>query len=289
MRIATFAAAAVVFLFAGTVLQAQESRATIVLKDGRALEGRVDSVSGTSLKWWLPGLPQPQTYQFDQIDFIDFPQPPEWLEVMSLFDKGRYAEAAERFKAISLQRDSKTHYPAPGNFATLAERRLLDCYRRLRRPQDIAYTAKRIEWNKLPASERTQEGIIDCWAAVGDGNWEEAEKRVAATREEIPAVSSVAAELDYVAGLVHLGKGEGAEASVLFARAYGPDACADAALAADAMRRAIELVLADPERRDELRALVRLYAGLHGNGQLWEGSADSLKNLLTDDSSGGGK
>ena len=168
-----------------TPVTAHAQSSMIMLNDGRALEGRVESVAQDSLKWWLVGLPQAQTLKYDQIKYVEFAQPQNWVNVMTLFYFFLFAAAAEIFKDISLQRNSATFYPAPGNFATLADRRLLDCYRRLRMPKEIAYISKRIEWNKLPPSEREVASIIDCWSAIGNGEWELARAAYEKARAEL--------------------------------------------------------------------------------------------------------
>lgn len=257
----------------------QGRSSAIVLKNGQALEGEVKEVTETGVKWVLPGLPQPQIYRYDQIDSIEFAPTEEWHEAMTLFRQGNYPEAAKKFKAISLKRDSSTHYPAPGNFASLADRRLLDCYRRMRTASDIAYIAKRIEWDKLPSRERLVEGIIDCWAAVGNENWAEAEQAIESAKERRLAISPASAELAYVAGLIASGKNQPNEAVLHFSRAYGPDAAADASMAADALKQCIEIVRTDSERASELRAMVRLYIELHGNGSLWDEADDFLRTV----------
>lgn len=268
-----------IVLWGTSVAFGQGRSSAIVLKNGQALEGEVKEVTETGVKWVLPGLPQPQIYRYDQIDSIEFAATEEWHNAMTLFQQGNYPEAAKAFKAISLKRDSSTHYPAPGNFASLADRRLLDCYRRMRTASDIAYIAKRIEWDKLPSRERLVEGIIDCWAAVGNENWDEAEKAIETAKEKRLAISPASAELAYIAGLIALGKEQPNEAVLHFSRSYGPDAAADASMAADALERCIEIVRTDSERASELRAMVRLYVELYGNGSLWEEADDFLRKI----------
>lgn len=260
-------------------LSAQEGGATIFLKDGRALSGDVVSVGQTQLQWRIPNLPQPQTLQFEQIDFVEFPPPEAWTVAMERFDRGEFSEAAEAFKAISLQKNQQTHYPAPGNFATLAERRLLDCYRRLRQPEEIALVSRKIEWDKLPTAERGVASIIDCWSAVGNGDWLGAQEAFTKARAEVDDTDPAASELGFLNGLISIGLEKPDDASVEFGRAYSPDAAADPAMAADALRSAIEQILPNRERRAELRAMVHLYSELHGNGKLWDGAGDFLTKM----------
>ena len=78
----------------------------------------------------------------DQVDYVEFEQLAIWPQIMEAFNNGEYERALKGFEPISNTRTGATHYPAPGNFATLAERRLLDCYRKLRRWKDVSLCTK---------------------------------------------------------------------------------------------------------------------------------------------------
>ena len=280
MKVVKQFAVAVALLVGGLgSMAAQDGGTMIFFKDGRALTGTVTSIGQTQLQWRLPGLPQAQTLNYDQIDFIEFPQSSQWVEVMELFQNGQFDQAAEIFKAFSLQKNQQTFYPAPGNFATLAERRLLDCYRRLRLPEEIALVSRKIEWDKLPESERAVASIIDCWSAVGNGDWQGARDAFTKARAELDDTDPAAAELGFLNGLISKGLEDPDDSAVQFGRSFAPDAAADPSMAADALRQAIEQIIPNTERRAELRALVHLYAELHGNGKLWDGAGDFLTKM----------
>lgn len=253
--------------------------AMIFFKDGRALAGRVSAVESDRIFWSLPGLPQPQAFPYTDVESVDFPQPLAWREAMAIFDQGDYEAAAEKFRVIADTRDKTTYYPAPGNFSSLARRRLLDCYRRLRRAEEISVLAKTIDWERLPKEEREMAGVVECWAAVGVKDWEGAKRAFEKARKETSEIDPAAGELAYLNGLILIGTGELEEASMQFGRAYAADASADAGMAADALKRAIQATQADPDRIAELRALVRLYAELHGNGKLWPEAGEALERL----------
>lgn len=263
----------------GAGAQEDIEAAMIFFKDGRALAGRVSAVESDRILWSLPGLPQPQGFPYSEVDFVEFPQSIAWREAMALFDEGNYREAVAKFRTISEARDKSSYFPAPGNFSSLARRRLLDCHRRLRQAEEISVLAKTIDWERLPKRERGMAGIIECWAAVGRENWPEARQAFEKARKETAEIDPAAGELAYLNGLILIGEGKPEEASVRFGRAYAADASADAGMAADALKRAIQVVQLDPERIAELRALVRLYAELHGNGELWPEAGEALKRL----------
>ncbi|MCB1230008.1 MAG: hypothetical protein KDN19_07075 [Verrucomicrobiae bacterium] len=257
--------------------------ATVFLKDGRAFSGRVSAVESDRVLWKLPSLPQPQAFPYDQVDYVEFPTSPEWREAMSFFENGDFEKAAAAFTKISQDLTKATFFPAPGNFASLAKRRLLDCYRQLRRPAEISNLSKTIDWNRLPASERDVTSIVDCWAAVGREQWDVAKAALEKAGPEIGDIDPASAELAYLHGLILTGTGENEEAMIEFGRVYAPDAAANESMAADSMRRTILLMQADPERMPELRALLRLYALLHGNGKLWEDASKPLQKMLAEE------
>jgi len=113
------------------------------------------------------------TIRFDheEVDRVDFPPMVEWERAMSEFVQRNYEEAAEQLEAIARAKTPANYYPAPENFSTLAERRLLDCYRRLLDPERLAPVARRIDWSLLGSEEREVRPVAEVWATVGEGKW----------------------------------------------------------------------------------------------------------------------
>ncbi len=270
-------------LFAGLYLLpsvAAQELSTVYLLDGRGLEGSVDRVTDTSLHWKLASGVGSTIIPLASVDRIEFPQPDLWQEVMAAFEEGKYKEAESIFVKISKQRTSATYYPAPGNFATLSERRLLDCYRQLRDFEELRYIARKIEWDKLPRAEREAAPLMACWAAIGGSEWDEALKLADIAEEKS---SGWASELGLIRALSYKGKGEPSEAVVALAEIFGPYPGLDRDLAREALMEASTILANDPERKPELTAMVHTYAALYGRGDIWEGASSYLEELLSED------
>ncbi len=267
-----------------TTAAAQSSvPATVYLKNGREFQGIVASVSRDQIQLKLEqdsaGL---VGFQHREISHVDFSPNLEWSDAMQAFGQRDYQEAALKFEAIAKKRNASTFYPAIGNFSTLADRRLLDCYRRLMEPEKIPPVVERMEWGKLPPFERSASDVANVWAAVGSKDWESAITAADDALQKTRPGSADANEISYLRGLAYDEKGEDEAAVLAFGSVIGPYPGTNRRTASDAIRRSAAILAKNPERKSELQALVHIYARSFGNGKLWPEATPEMKQLLAE-------
>ncbi|MFT5465277.1 MAG: hypothetical protein ACI8UO_000365 [Verrucomicrobiales bacterium] len=271
---------AIFLTFASGVL-AQGEPSTIYLKTGEKLEGEITEVSQAALQWRIPeAAAGTRSISFSDVIWVAFPPTEQWRAALTAFYTNNYEEAIPKLKAIASTKSSSTFYPAPGNFSTLADRRLLDCYRQLIQPSEIPVIQDRIEWEKLPPEERGVKIILDLWSAVGKENWDGALTIAAKLDEELEPGHGARAEVAYLRGRALESKGEGAEALLAYGGIIGPFPGASRRLTSDALKRTAALLEKDAERAGELKAIVHIYAKSFGNGTLWAEATASMRKLL---------
>ncbi|NNE90728.1 MAG: hypothetical protein HKN23_03695 [Verrucomicrobiales bacterium] len=255
----------------------------VTLKNGNVVEVVIMQVAGDHITWRYLAGGNVSKLPFSEIDGIEFPPTPEWSEAMEAFDNGDYEKAAVKFKDMSLTKGPSTYYPAPGNFTNLAQRRLIDCYRRLRKPFEINMLRPNIEWDKIPSDERKVSGVVACWAAAGTDNHDEALKMIEEESKKLDWTDPLRGELAYIRALVHKARGDEPNAIVAFGEAYGAYPGVDPDLSADAMSQAVTMLSAYPDRKDEMKSVIHMYAGMYGDGKLWEGATPDVVKVLDDD------
>tara|TARA_R110002096_G_scaffold316010_22_gene510472 strand:+ start:3874 stop:5136 length:1263 start_codon:yes stop_codon:yes gene_type:complete len=248
---------------------------SLYLRDGRTLEGTYAGDAGDRLNWQMEA--GSTSVPMNQVDYIDFPAPRVWEEMMTAFGNGDYAAAAVGFAPVSNNKTRATYYPAPGNFANLAERRLLDCYRKTRNWGELRYVFMKSEWEKLPIMEREIRPVMAVWAAIGGEEWDQALKLADEAERQIPGMAN---ELGFARAMAYKGKGDSKGAVIALAEAFGPHPGMDRAMAEEALAEAANILREDPERQPELQALVHIYAGLFGQGKLWDGAPPLFQELL---------
>lgn len=273
-----------IFLLAFAAGAAAQTEPSIVyLKNGQKLEGEVAGSDATKLQWKVPGAAAgSRTIPYSDIIWVDFPDSAAWREALTLFYSNQYQEAAEKLTAISISRGKDSFYPAPGNFSTLADRRLLDCYRRLILPAEIPNVQQRIEWDKLPPDERDAQVVIDLWGAIGSSEWDRALEIAGQLDKELAPGHAALAEVAYLRGRALEAKGQKGDAVFAYADIIGPFPGANRLLAKDALKRSAAMLDGDAERGAELKALVHIYAKSFGNGQLWTEASAAMKALLNE-------
>jgi tetratricopeptide (TPR) repeat protein len=270
------------FAFGPPAAKAQDV-VSIQLKDGRFLEAIISSIEADEVEWRSPSGAPTQPIPYERIDMIHFSATPEWSQAMELFENGEIEKAVEIFKPISVDVTKRTYYPAPGNFATLAQRRLLDCYRALSLPTDIAYIQESMQWDKLPKHERNLASIIDLWAAVGNGKWEEGIEAAETARKAYRTTDPEVNEIGFLLGRIYKKLKDPEKALIYFGEGYGL-VTSNPRLAATSMIEAAgiltKIVPDFPERESELKATLHLYAEMIGKGELWEGAEPVLVALF---------
>lgn len=250
----------------------------LFLLDGQTIEGTLTELREDRLLWQEVDAPGSITIPLARVDYISFPDPEQWTPLMEAFQNGNYEQAIAGFAAISSKRTPATHYPAPGNFATLSERRLLDCLRALRRWADLRAVQSNIEWEKLPVSERSEKPLFDLWADVGAESWQKVIDTADTVFEQVP---SGGPEIGYARALAFKGLGREEDAIVALAETFGPYSGSNRELAKHALIEAANLMANDPLRQPELKALVHTYAAIYGDGVIWDDSTELQQQLLT--------
>lgn len=271
-------------LLASAGLAQSQVPATAYLKNGRNFQGIVVSVNRTKIDFKLEqaaaGL---VSFKHDEIRHVEFSPNTEWAEAMQAFTQRNYEQAAVKLEAIAKKRNPTTFYPAIGNFSTLADRRLLDCYRRMMKPEGMPAVVNRIEWDKLPPAERDAYNVASVWAAVGQKDWEGAVKAADEALRDVPPGSGDANEASYLKGLALDENGDDDKAVVAFGAVIGPYPGANRRTASEAIRRSAAILAKSPDRTGELKALVHIYAKSFGNGKLWPEATPEMKKLLAEE------
>lgn len=294
-RKASFWAAAVFTLLSGD-MKGQE--VTIELSNGTILSARVESVDSSSMAIRAGAGQAIARLDYAQIDSVEWPETPAWIEAEQWFRLGRYQEAVETFREIAGKKDSReTFYPAPGNFATKAQLRLLDCFRLLGDADKLAEMFPQLEADKLPASQRKLPVTYRAWADVGSEKWAEVLKATEPDAKNPARTTEEGIELAYLRGIALEESGRVSEAQLAYASAYSLNAATDLRLSEWALRRSIAMLertaaereKARDERREEaedlfeLRAQVKLYASLFGKGNLWDEAGPLAVAALEED------
>ena len=262
---------------------AQSEPAVVYLKNGQTNQGEVLSVRPDRIELKLPNLEAGALGIFyREMLYTDFPDPPAWRQAMQAFFSNDYEEAATKLESIAASRTSANFYPAPGNFSTLADRRLLDCYRRSLKPEKIPAVYRRLEWDKLPPDERKAEVVSELWAVVGEAQWDQAIQIANRLEKNLEAGDWNIIEISYLRGLAYENKMMDADAIISYGGVIGPYHGLNRRISSDAIKRSAGLLAKDPERTRELKALVHIYAKSFGNGKLWDGATSEMTKMLSE-------
>ncbi len=256
--------------------------AVLFFPDGSTRQGEVVSFDEEGIEIRLSGFSQGSAgFPYERLAGIQFPPTPEWREAMERFEEEDYAEAARQFERIRRQRTKRNYYPAPGNFATLGDLRLFDCYRRMLDLGAVTGVVERLEWGKLPANEREGEAKARLWSLAGQQRWDAVLEEAGRLRSEgDPLRDGGLAEASLLRGLALEAKGEAGQALVAFGEASAIYPASNREIAAEAIKHAAEILRDRPAREQELKGLVHLYAASFGGGELWEGAGAALQALL---------
>ncbi|MEM7145486.1 MAG: hypothetical protein AAF591_10135 [Verrucomicrobiota bacterium] len=252
--------------------------------DGREISGTVVAVGEKDFRWRLDGSRDEQTTPYSQVEWIEFPPLDGWDDAQLLLEDGQYEEAAAYFDEIASVRHTGNYHPAPGNFATLAQLRALDCYRRVVNLERIVALARLFEPELLPPSEEPPGVILGVWADVGAGDWEEAKVKLDAI-EGIAGDSREAIELGYLRGVVFSELGQPDVGLTELAKTYTINLGTEPDIARAAIQKSTDILVSMElaERMPEVKGLVHLYAGIYGGQELWDGASADLAALKDKD------
>jgi hypothetical protein len=281
-RFCTWCAAAMVL--ASGVLSVSAQVSVVHYPDGREIAGTVVGVNENDFRWRLEGSRDVQTTPYSEINWIEFPSLEGWDDAQLAFEDGQYEEAAKYFEKIASVRYSGNYHPAPGNFATLAQLRALDCFRRLVNMEQIVALARLFEPELLPPSEKNPGAVLEVWAAVGAEKWEEA-KAIIDTIEGVEADSREAIELGFLRGMILSELGQPDLGLTELAKTYTINLGTEPGLAKAAIRKSTDILVSMElqHRMLEVKGLVHLYAGIYGGQKLWEGASEDLVALLKEE------
>ena len=263
-----------VILLAGGVGRAE--LATMHLRDGRSLTVELMQVDRGQIQWKVSAsVTQVQQTLRSQIDYVDFTPTNEWEAAEAAFQSGKLNEAINLYTTV-LNAPASQFYPMPGNFASLAKVRLLDCHRIRMDMKAIAAQAAivRDEFADLPPSHRKLDPEVTAWVAISRQNWQAAIDAV--TDVKIPTP-----ETYLVRGMAYEGIGALEEAIRQYAGAYVLNFGGPTELTRTSLRRSAEMLakLKNQDRQNELQGLVKIYQDLFGKGNLWEGAPEWLVKL----------
>ena len=264
---------AVIFL-AGGVGRAE--LATMHLRDGRSLTVELMKVDRGQIQWKVSAsVTQVQQTLRSQIDYVDFPPTNEWEAAEAAFQSDKLNEAINLYTTV-LNAPASQFYPMPGNFASLAKVRLLDCHRIRMDMKAIAAQAAivRDEFADLPPSHRKLDPEVTAWVAISRQNWQAAIDAVKDVKIPTP-------ETYLVRGMAYEGIGALEEAIRQYAGAYVLNFGGPTELTRTSLRRSAEMLakLKNQDRQNELQGLVKIYQDLFGKGNLWEGAPEWLVKL----------
>ncbi|MCB1093243.1 MAG: hypothetical protein KDL87_17010, partial [Verrucomicrobiae bacterium] len=244
------AATAALGLWLGVVGGAlAQQHVSIRMTNGTTLDAEVVKVGERSLSFRAGDSALAVDLPYDQIATVVWPEPSEWIQARQFFDTGRFQEAAGVYEKLAASKvDPRLGYPSPGNYATLAQRRLVECHRRRGDAAAVAKSLPAIETDRLPAGERELPAALHAWAALGQNEWnhviEIAEKAVA---DGLSAASDEGIELAYLSGVAYRNAGRPEDALIAFGQAYSLSAGTDPRLSRAAMEEALR-TLEDDER-----------------------------------------
>jgi len=255
---------------------AKAELATIYLKSGEARTVELVNADRGQISWKDSASAREvkQTFRSD-VDYVVFPTTPEWREAEELRESGKFAEAIPAYQKVVAS--PATHfYPFPGNYTSLAIQRLLQCYRNLMDVQRIAQQAAAVrqELTNLPPGLREVDPANLAWVAMAEKKWD-------VMLAEANKVDPPTPESFFLKGRALEEMGKKAEAIQAFAGVYTLNFGGNLLLTQSALERSAALLsqLGIPEREIELIAQLKLYRDLFGNGDLWEGASEKLKQL----------
>lgn len=269
MSFHTFKAALISALLAVAASTGHAAPAKITLKNGLSQIGDIASADRNGVMWRGRNTGAARLVNHNQIAKIDFRAPKEWEEANTHFYKRDYAKAIALYSAIA-SNPGAHYFPAPGNFASLAMLRLVDCYSETGNSQDLTKVVAMIDPNSLALSDQGDLGTISCWAALGKGDWESALAMLEKVGDD-PMIPG-AADRAFIRGVALEKTGKPEDAIVAYAGAYSLEFGGQNGMSRRALQNSVKLLqsLKDETRREELRALVHSYAHIFNDGKLWE-------------------
>ena len=250
---------------------------TIHLKDGKSFTVEIIAADRGQVQWKAdknPTSPVQISLQ-STVDYVDFPPSDQWTEAENAFESGRLNDAVALYSKVAADKLT-TYYPMPGNFSSLAQVRILGCYRISLNQAAIVKQAAvvRGEFLNLPPEYRKFDPVIECWIAMSKKKWEDA---LTAIKKEKPP----GPEGFLLRGLVLESLGKKDEAVQAYAGAYVMNFGGPVEIAKLALQKSAGILAAsgDENRKSEIQAQAKIYRDLFGKGKLWAGAPEWLSKL----------
>ncbi len=250
---------------------------TIHLKGGKLVTAEIVAADRGQVLWKTDSKPNTEVRTFfrDQIEYVDFPSTDSWGQAEIAFESGKIDEAIVLYTQVIANRDFN-YYPMLGNFASLAQVRLLECYRIKMNRSAIVLQAEKVrkEFSNLPPELRKFDPVTKAWIAISKKEWEAV---ITAIKVEDPPSS----EGFLLRGMALESLGKQEEAVQAYAGAYVLNFGGPVNIAKQALQRssAILAKIADKDRKNEIQAQAKIYRDLFGKGKLWEGAPGWLVKL----------
>ncbi|MDF1861456.1 MAG: hypothetical protein P1U87_14665 [Verrucomicrobiales bacterium] len=257
-------------------LPARADLATIYLKNGQARTVELEAADRGQVQWRASASSgEVQSTLRSQIEYVNFPTTEIWRDAEDAFESGDLGEAITKYQLVIADKTSH-YYPIPGNFVSLAQERLLRCYRIRMNAAAVAKQAQvvREEFLNLPPEFRKFDPAVTGWVALAKKDW-------AGVMEALKQVEQPGPEVFYLRGRALEETGKTQEAIQEYAGAYVLNFGGSVALTQAALQRSASLLAAigDRDRNAELKAQVKLYRDLFGDGELWKGAPENLLQL----------
>ncbi|MEM8952782.1 MAG: hypothetical protein AAGD22_01395 [Verrucomicrobiota bacterium] len=296
-----------------TVDAAEPLRATIELENNRSNVVFLVKANEKGILWqYTPDNPASTTTELADIVNIEFDDPEGWVEAVSLYRVGKYADAAVALGKIA--DDYVDIATLEGSPAATARYLQIESYRKGGMYGELAAVltedTQAALTNALDESLHLQIELDAGWAAVGKANWE-AVNALLAENSEDGHIKDMAprylTQLTFMRGMSRSAAGETQPAIDDFYRTATFGYGNDVEVSGQAIRRVMDLLLAQPEaletnrtRLRQLHAVTYLYKWMFGSGSVperfeqyaeilpaTEGEQEAASDDSGDDSPGG--
>ncbi|MEM7145176.1 MAG: hypothetical protein AAF591_08560 [Verrucomicrobiota bacterium] len=273
------AVAGILLGMAAAVGAAEPLRATIELADSRSNVVFLVKANEQGILWqYTPDNPATDTTALADIVSIEFDDPEGWAEAVILYRSGKYAEAAPALGKIADDYvDIVTLEASP---AAMARYLQLESLRKGGMYSELAAILTEETRAKLQAaldeSLHLQLGLDAGWAAVGREDWEAVNALLAENTEDghIKAMAPrYLTQFTFMRGLSRSAAGETKPAIDDFYRTATFGYGNDIEVSGQAIRRVMDLLVAEPEKLEanrtrlrQLHAATYLYKTMFGKG-----------------------
>ena len=278
-RFFSLLSAALALLVSAPTLVQAATPAKLHLNNGKVLEGTVRSIGAESIQWQTKGTSSTVAMGLSNFKWAEFETDSDWIDAEEAFEHRDYQTALELYQSIAKQKSLSRGYPLVGNLATLAHRRSLDCFQKLRQAYEVNIALRDLEQDML-APEHKVTPLLHAWAAAGKKVPDPAITKITDIINGLPKGSPEALELYWLRGHMHLLKEDTSMALKDLCRVFTINAGSDRDLGIVAMQDAIKILAALPGKGAETKAMLELYQTNYGRGELWADASPNLHDIV---------